>query len=128
MGKVEAHLREGRRVVYADAEDPELWYRLHLERVRAVMLALPDAEAKIIASRQLRLRGFAGLIAATHVYEDERTPILRAGCDVTYNYFSEAGTGFAAHISDALHAAMHRTEPNAAYTRQRRAGTAEPDL
>jgi predicted Kef-type K+ transport protein len=102
VGKVERHLQEGRRVVYADAEDPELWHRLRLDRVRAVMLALPDAEAKIIASRQLRLRGFRGLIAATHVFEDEREPILAAGCDLTYNYFTEAGTGFAAHISDAL--------------------------
>jgi Trk K+ transport system NAD-binding subunit len=102
MGKVARHLREGRRVVYADAEDPELWHRLHLDRVRAVMLALPDLEAKIIASRQLRLRGFRGLIAATHVYEEEQAPILAAGCDVTYNYFTEAGTGFAAHISGAL--------------------------
>lgn len=110
MGKVERHLQEGRRVLYADAEDPELWHRLHLGRVRAVMLALPDAEAKIIASRQLRLRGFRGLIAATHVFEEEREPILAAGCDVTYNYFSEAGTGFAAHISDALQEAIARRE------------------
>jgi hypothetical protein len=106
LGKVQAHLQEGRRVVYADAEDPELWHRLHLERVRAIMLALPDPEAKIIASRKLRQRGFRGLIAATHVHEDERQPILEAGCDVTYNYFSEAGTGFAAHISDALREAL----------------------
>lgn len=28
--------------------------------------------------------------------------ILDAGCDVTYNYFSEAGTGFAVHVSDSL--------------------------
>jgi len=106
MGKVERHLQDGRRVVYADAEDPDLWHRLSLERVRAVMLALPDAEAKIIASQQLRLRGFRGLIAATHVFEEERDPILEAGCDVTYNYFTEAGTGFAAHISDQLRDAM----------------------
>jgi lactate dehydrogenase-like 2-hydroxyacid dehydrogenase len=108
MGKVAMHLQEGRRVVYADAEDPELWHRLHLERVRAVMLALPDAEAKIIASRQLRLRGFRGLIAATHVFDEEQEPILAAGCDVTYNYFSEAGTGFAVHIADALQSAVAR--------------------
>jgi len=110
MGKVESHLREGRRVVYADAEDPELWHRLHLGRVRAVMLALQDAEAKVIASRQLRARGFRGLIAATHVFDEEREPILRAGCDVTYNYFSEAGTGFAAHITDALQEELARPE------------------
>lgn len=106
MAKVERHLQLGRRVVYADAEDPELWHRLRLERVRAIMLALPDAEAKIIASRQLRARGFGGLIAATHVFEEERQPILDAGCDVTYNYFTEAGTGFAAHISDELRQAV----------------------
>lgn len=112
MGKVQAHLQEGRRVVYADAEDPELWHRLHLERVRAVMLALPDAEAKIIASRKLRQQGFRGLIAATHVHAEERQPILEAGCDVTYNYFSEAGTGFAAHICDALQDVVRAGRPD----------------
>ncbi|WKZ11609.1 MAG: cation:proton antiporter [Gammaproteobacteria bacterium] len=100
--KVEKHLQEGWRVVYADAEDPELWHRLRLGRVRAVMLALPDLEAKIIASRQLRARGFRGLIAATYVFDEEREPVIAAGCDVAYNYFSEAGTGFAAHTADAL--------------------------
>lgn len=110
MGKVAKHLQEGRRVVYADAEDPELWHRLRLDRVHAVMLALPDAEAKIIASRQLRQRGFLGLIAATHVFDEEREPILAAGCDMTYNYFSEAGTGFAAHVGDALQAAIRATK------------------
>lgn len=102
MNKVERHLRDGLRVVYADAEDPDLWQRLRLDKVRAVMLALPDVEAKVLASRQLRQRGFSGLIAATHVYEDERASILAAGCNVTYNYFHEAGTGFAAHVTNAL--------------------------
>jgi predicted Kef-type K+ transport protein len=106
IGKVEKHLEEGRRVVYADAEDPDLWHRLRLERVRAVMLALPDVESKVIASRELRLRGFRGLIAATHAFDDEREPILKAGCDATYNYYTEAGTGFAAHISDQLREAI----------------------
>jgi predicted Kef-type K+ transport protein len=106
MAKVQRHLHAGRRVLYADAEDPELWHRLHLDRVRAIMLAVPDLEAKIIASRKLRQRGFKGLIAATHVFDEERAPILAAGCDVTYNYFTEAGTGFAAHTSAALRAAL----------------------
>lgn len=109
VGKVERHLQEGWRVVYADAEDPELWYRLRLDRVRAVMLAVPDAEAKMAASRRLRQRGYRGLIAATHVFEDEREPILASGCDLTYNYFTEAGTGFAAHIASAMGDALHRS-------------------
>ncbi|MEO7387586.1 MAG: cation:proton antiporter family protein [Gammaproteobacteria bacterium] len=102
LGKVERHLREGRRVVYADAEDPLLWHRLNLDKVRIIMLALPDTEAKILASEQLRRRGFAGLISATYVWPEERAPILAAGVDVAYNYFTEAGVGLAADTFDAL--------------------------
>lgn len=102
LGKVERHLSEGRRVVYADAEDPLLWHRLHLDQVQVIMLALPDMEAKILASEQLRRRGFSGLISATYVWPEEQAPILAAGADVTYNYFAEAGVGLAADTFEAL--------------------------
>ncbi len=102
--KLERHLREGRRVAYADAEDAGFWQRLNLERIEAVMLAMPDLDAKLLACRELRARGFGGLISATHVYPEELSPILDAGCDVSYNYFNEAGVGFAQHTWDALNA------------------------
>ncbi|MDH5256098.1 MAG: cation:proton antiporter, partial [Gammaproteobacteria bacterium] len=102
LGKVEKHLSEGRRVVYADAEDPLLWHRLNLDHVRVIMLALPDSEAKILASEQLRRRGFKGLISATYVWPEEQAPILAAGADITYNYFAEAGVGLAADTFEAL--------------------------
>ncbi|MEZ5564686.1 MAG: cation:proton antiporter [Gammaproteobacteria bacterium] len=102
LGKVKRHLSEGRRVVYADAEDPLLWHRLHLDKVKVVMLAVPDMEAKVAACEQLRRRDFAGLISATYVWADEQQPILTAGADVTYNYFAEAGVGLAADTFDAL--------------------------
>jgi predicted Kef-type K+ transport protein len=102
LGKVERHISEGRRVVYADAEDPLLWHRLNLEHVRVIMLALPDTEAKILASEQLRRRGFRGLISATYVWPEEQAPILAAGADITYNYFAEAGVGLASDTFGAL--------------------------
>jgi len=102
MGKVKRHLDEGRRVVYADAEDPLLWHRLHLEKVQVIMLAVPDLQAKVVASEQLRRRGYAGLISATYVWPEERQSILDAGADVTYNYFAEAGVGLATDTFDAL--------------------------
>ncbi len=102
LGKVKRHLTEGRRVVYADAEDPLLWHRLHLDQIKVIMLAVPDLEAKVVASRQLRRRGYAGLISATHVWAEERAPILAAGADVTYNYFAEAGVGLATDTFEAL--------------------------
>jgi hypothetical protein len=50
-------------------------------------------------------------LSATHVFEEERAPILESGCDVTYNYFTEAGVGFARDSWDALHARTDVTAP-----------------
>ena len=101
-GKLQANRAAGRRVVFADAEDPGFWHRLNLDRVRAVLLALPDLEGITLASQQLRLRGFQGLISATHRYADDRARILAAGADVAFNSYAEAGLGFATHTCESL--------------------------
>jgi predicted Kef-type K+ transport protein len=102
--KVEKHRHAGRRVLFGDAEDPALWHHLPLDNIRAVMLAMPDLEAKRLAVGRLRERGFSGLIAATGVYPDEEDAIRAAGADLTFNYFDEAGVGFAEHTWEALQA------------------------
>ena len=102
--KIESNIRAGRRVAYADAEDPGFWHLLNLERLRAIMLAVPDLEAKVTAARALRKRGFEGLLSATHLYPEEYAPIIEAGCDVSYNYYTEAGVGFARHTYETLDA------------------------
>jgi predicted Kef-type K+ transport protein len=101
-GKIESNIRAGRRVAYADAEDPSFWQLLNIDRLRAIMLALPDLDAKLSAARALRRRGFTGLLSATHLFPEEYAPIIEAGCDVTYNYYTEAGVGFARHTYDTL--------------------------
>ncbi len=101
-GKLERHRQEGRRVVYADAEDVSFWQRLNIERIRAVMLAVPEFNAKKIAGRELRRRGYTGLLTATHVFPEELEPILEAGFNESYNYFTEAGVGFARDILESL--------------------------
>ena len=101
-GKIESNIKQGRRVAYADAEDPGFWLRLNLDRLRAIMLAVPNFEAKLSAARALRRRGFKGLISATHLYPEEYAPIITAGCDVSYNYYTEAGVGFARHTYETL--------------------------
>lgn len=101
-GKIESNRAAGRRVAYADAEDAGFWALLNIERLRVILLALPDVNAKCIAARALRRRGFRGLLSATYVYPEEQRPVLEAGCDVTYNYFTEAGVGFARDTAEAL--------------------------
>jgi threonine dehydrogenase-like Zn-dependent dehydrogenase len=109
--KIESNVRAGRRVAYADAEDPAFWHLLNLDRLRAIMLAVPDLQAKVTAARALRKRGFRGLLSATHLYPEEHAPIIEAGCDVTYNYYTEAGVGFARHTYETLRAPPAAGEP-----------------
>jgi hypothetical protein len=85
---------------------------LNVDRLRAIMLAVPDLQAKVSAARALRKRGYRGLLSATHLYPEEREPIIEAGCDVTYNYYTEAGVGFAQHTYDTLRPAVVAAAPS----------------
>ncbi len=100
--KVEEHREAGRRVLYADAEDPGLWQNLDLSGVYAVLLAMPDLEANTIAARQLRLSGFKGFVSATAGYAEDLEKINQAGADAAYNYYDEVGVGFAEHVWEKL--------------------------
>jgi len=101
-GKVEEHKRRGRRVLYADAEDPGLWQNIDLSGVRAVLLAMPDREANTIAARQLRLVGYKGLICATALFPEEMKAIIDAGADMAHYYYDEVGVGFAENVWERL--------------------------
>jgi predicted Kef-type K+ transport protein len=101
-GKVEHNLKKGRRVLYADAEDPSLWHTLDIAGIRSIVLAMPDFEAKRIATRQLRRRGFRGFISATSNFPEEAEALLHAGANHTANSFYEVGAGLASNIVEQL--------------------------
>ncbi len=93
--KVEMHRQKGRRVLYADAEDPGFWAKLKLEGVHTVMLAMPELTAKVLAAKQLRKIGFTGTITTTVVFEEEMPQLQQAGADFIYNYYDGVGASFA---------------------------------
>lgn len=99
-GKVEANRKRNRRVLYADAEDSGLWQQLDISEIRAVVLAMPDFEAKRIATVQLRRRGYRGLIVATSSFPDEASALRDAGADHIANSFYEVGAGLAGHVCE----------------------------
>lgn len=96
--KVADHQEKGRRVVFADAEDVQLWKNLHAPALEYVILAANDVEAKVIAARQLRQSGFEGVIVAHSMFADHADAITRAGADHTYQTMAETGVGLAEHI------------------------------
>ena len=100
--RVELHSMLGHNVFFADAEDQVFWQSLNLGDVRAVVLTMNDTEAKIIATRKLRQRGFTGLIVSHSMHHDEAEKIMHAGADQTYLTMSEAGVGLAEHVQQSL--------------------------
>ena len=99
-GKVEKHRTLGRRVLYADAEDPGFWSHLELGGIHTVMFALPDLDSKIFAIHQLRKSGFKGTVTATALYDDEVEQLEQAGADFIYNYYNSIGAVYAKHMLD----------------------------
>ncbi|MDM7323779.1 MAG: cation:proton antiporter [Thermus sp.] len=100
--KVERHRAKGRRVFYGDAEDPELWERLNLSGLKAVVLALPDLEAKLLAARWLKERNFKGILAATSFHREEDPALEAAGVTLLFHPFREAGERLAERVLEAL--------------------------
>ncbi|MCM0613409.1 cation:proton antiporter [Marinobacter sediminum] len=96
--KASQHQKEGRNVVFADAEDASFWNGLHMPDVHSVILALGDIEGKLIAARMLRKLGFRGYIVAHTMYEDEARQIREAGANEAYLTMNETGVALASHI------------------------------
>jgi predicted Kef-type K+ transport protein len=98
--RIASHLSADRKVRFADAEDFNFWQTLDMPALEAVILCLHDMEGKLIATRQLRQRGFKGYIVAHTMHDDEVEKIREAGADDAYLTMSETGVALAGHIQE----------------------------
>lgn len=89
------HRAQGRHVIIGDAEDADFWETRELRHIKLIMLAMPSVTDIRDITTQLKLSGYTGHIAAIARYEDERNTLLGFGVDNVFNYYVEAGTGFA---------------------------------
>jgi glutathione-regulated potassium-efflux system ancillary protein KefC len=103
--RVRGHVQAGRRVVVGDATDSDFWERLdYMGGVRVALLAMTDHAAAMDVTRRLKAIGFGGLIAATASHADEVEELKSAGAEVARDFFSEAGAGFAEHVTERAQA------------------------
>ena len=89
--KLERHTSKGRRGVYGDSEDSELWEQLEIGGLKGVLLTMPDLEAKLRGVQALKARGFRGIIAVTSYHREEDPVLERAGATLIFQPFAEAG-------------------------------------
>ncbi|MEL6424848.1 MAG: cation:proton antiporter family protein [Pseudomonadota bacterium] len=99
--KAAAHAEAGRNVVFADAEDSNFWNSVDLGAIKAAVLAMDDLEAKLIAARTLRAKGFEGPIVSHALHEEHVEQIKAAGANRTYLTMREAGRSLANHAHEA---------------------------
>jgi predicted Kef-type K+ transport protein len=86
---------QGIEAYNGDAEDAFFWERINLSNIHLVLLALPKVIDSMSITDQLRSAGYRGKIAAIARYDDERLQLEEFGIDKVFNFYNEAGVGFA---------------------------------
>jgi len=78
-----------------DAEDADFWENIKLNHIGLVLLALPSVQDIMTITSQLRNANYQGKIAAIARFDDERETLQKFGVDKVFNFYNEAGVGFA---------------------------------
>lgn len=89
--RIERNLADGRRVVYGDIQDRDLWINLDLENIKSVMIAMGNERVKENATKTLRATGFEGLIYVLTMREEEAEIMQKAGASAVSIPIKEAG-------------------------------------
>jgi Trk K+ transport system NAD-binding subunit len=90
-GRIERNLAEGRRVIYGDIQDRDLWLSLELKNIKSVMIAMGNQNVKVNATKTLRGTGFDGLIYVLTMSEEEAKIMQEAGASAVSIPIKEAG-------------------------------------
>ncbi|MCJ8314530.1 MAG: cation:proton antiporter [Saccharospirillaceae bacterium] len=93
--RIDTHKTLNRSVALADAEDGEFWESVELNKIKLIMLALPNMEDMKNVIVQLKLKNYQGKIAAITQYGDDAIALKNSGADTVFNYQVEVGQGFA---------------------------------
>ena len=86
---------KGYQAICADAEDIDFWESIELSRIQLVMLAIPSTEDIANICEQLQSAGYQGKIATIARFGDDHKKLSKSGVDHVFNFYSEAGAGFA---------------------------------
>jgi glutathione-regulated potassium-efflux system ancillary protein KefC len=91
-------LADGRRVIYGDAEDSALWDSLPLEKVKGIILTMPEFEARASSIKQLKNLKFSGSIGTICFHAHEEDELYRLGATFVIHPFIEAGKQLTEHL------------------------------
>jgi predicted Kef-type K+ transport protein len=103
---VRQHTDAGRNVIQDDATDPDFWERVKMGARKTVggmvLLSMKSHAANMYAAKRLAESKYVGIIAAIAEFEDELEELKSVGVHAAFNFYAEAGSGFAEHICSTM--------------------------
>lgn len=77
--RIQQNLKDGKRVVYGDIQDSELWDTIELDKIKSIIIAMGNRQVKINAVKAIRNEGFNGSVYVITMRDDETKAIHEAG-------------------------------------------------
>ena len=87
------YLKKGRRVTYADVEDPGFWSKLRFGKLEVIILSLPEFKVQNWSIQQARKYGFKGKIIVPTRAQGDPNILKESGADEIYDAYHAAGIG-----------------------------------
>ncbi|WP_441001251.1 cation:proton antiporter domain-containing protein [Fodinibius sp. SL11] len=89
--RIQQNIETGRRVIYGDMQDIELWQNIDLSQIKSVILAIGTKEAKLNATKYLRANNYEGTVVALTSAEEEQHALEEAGASAVCIPITQAG-------------------------------------
>ncbi len=93
--KVKTLNEMGFNTYIGDAEDAHFWEEVDVTQIKLILIALPSVQDITNVTSVLQSSHYQGKIAAIARYDDERHELESLGIDKVFNFYTEAGVGFA---------------------------------
>ncbi|MEX1014530.1 MAG: cation:proton antiporter family protein, partial [Candidatus Paceibacterota bacterium] len=89
--RIEHNLESGRRVVYGDIQDTDLWKSIDLGNIKAIIMAMGNSAVKLNATKAVRSIGFDRPLYVITMRDDESEALQNAGANSVSIPIKQAG-------------------------------------
>jgi len=89
--RIQSNLRDGRRVIYGDIQDVELWQKVNLSDIKSIILAMGNKQVKISAVKAIRAIGYNRPLYVITMRDDESEELQKAGATSVSIPIKQAG-------------------------------------
>lgn len=103
--RLQQKISKGFNVCRGDAVDRDFWDGINLKEIDLILISLTNHIENVAVVELLKELGYQGKIAVIARFPDEQQELEALGC-ISYNFYAEAGHGFAEHVHETIRPAI----------------------